>query len=507
MADIDTLPKQNPEIVPDHSILDCMNPATGEIIEKIPATTVEEIERKIITAREASHAWCRLTLRQRAKVMKKAQKALVARMDEIVEIVLDETGKTDFDGVIEMLTTLEIMRFNRKMAPRVLAPEVRPLGLLVKNKRGTVHYRPYGVVGAISPWNYPLIQPSILVVPALLAGNGVVLKPSEFTPLTALKMKEVYDDAGVPEGIFQVVIGAGDVGKTLVESQKTDIIAFTGSVGVGRKIAVSCAEQLKPVILELGGKDPLIVLKDANLKRAAGAAVWSGFHNAGQTCISVERVYVEEYVADEFIRLVNEMTQSIMAGHNRDSSDYGSMTTVPQFEKVKAQIEDAREKGAQIFSGEYSPSPGGHFLPPTVVTDADDTMAIMQQETFGPVIAISRVKDEEDAVEQANSMNFGLNASIFTKDKKKGRRLASRIQAGNIVINDVETNYLCVDVPFGGIKQSGIGRLHGIEGLRSFTQIQSIVEDRFGLKKELWWFPVSNGTKKLFRSLIKLLYG
>ena len=166
------------------------------------------------------------------------------------------------------------------------------------------------------------------------------------------------------------MIGAGDVGKTLVESQEIDIIAFTGSVGVGRKIAVNCAEQLKPVILELGGKDPLIVLKDANLKRAAGAAVWSGFHNAGQTCISVERVYVEEYVADEFIRLVNEMTQSIVAGHNQDSSDYGSMTTVPQFEKVKTHIEDAREKGAQIFSGEYSPSNGGHFLPPTVVTDA-----------------------------------------------------------------------------------------------------------------------------------------
>lgn len=507
MTETDSISVKTESTLNGRPLLDCTNPATGETITTLPMASREEVERKLEIAREASESWSTLSVRQRAKVIRKAQKALVARMDEIVEVVLEESGKTDFDGIIEMLTTLEIMRFNRKMAPRALAPEVRPLGLVVKNKRGSVHYRPYGVVGAISPWNYPLIQPSILVVPALLAGNGVVLKPSEFTPLTALKMEEIYDDSGVPEGIFQIIVGAAEVGRTLVESPMTDMIAFTGSIGVGRKIAVSCAEQLKPVILELGGKDPLIVLKDANLKRAAGAAVWSGFHNAGQTCISVERVYVEEAVADEFIALVTAMAESVSSGGGPDDSDYGSMTTAPQFEKVKAQIMDARLKGASFMTGGKAVSDGGHLLPPTIVTDTDENMELMREEIFGPVIAISRVKDEEEAVARANSMKFGLNASIFTRNKRKARRLASRVQAGNIVINDVETNYLCVDVPFGGVKQSGIGRLHGVEGLRSFAQIQSVVEDRIGLNRELWWFPVSEVTKKLFRALIKLLYG
>ncbi len=246
----------------DRPTLQCLDPASGSVLDELPISSAEEVEEKVGTAREAAAEWRRLSVRHRAKFIRKAQKALVARMDEVVEVALSETGKTDFDGVIEMLTTLEIMRFNRKMAPRALASEIRPLGLLVKNKRGSVHYRPHGVVGAISPWNYPLTQPSILVVPALLAGNGIVLKPSEHTPLTALKMKEIYDDAGVPEGIFQIVIGGGETGRSLVESSGTDLIAFTGSVGVGRKIAISCAERLKPVILELGGKDPLIVLKE-----------------------------------------------------------------------------------------------------------------------------------------------------------------------------------------------------------------------------------------------------
>ncbi len=490
----------------DRPTLQCLDPASGSVLDELPISSAEEVEEKVGTAREAAAEWRRLSVRHRAKFIRKAQKALVARMDEVVEVALSETGKTDFDGVIEMLTTLEIMRFNRKMAPRALASEIRPLGLLVKNKRGSVHYRPHGVVGAISPWNYPLTQPSILVVPALLAGNGIVLKPSEHTPLTALKMKEIYDDAGVPEGIFQIVIGGGETGRSLVESSGTDLIAFTGSVGVGRKIAISCAEQLKPVILELGGKDPLIVLKDANLKRAAGAAVWSGFHNAGQTCISVERVYVEEAVAEDFTKLVTEMTDDVTTGDDRSISDFGSMTTETQFGKVSAMLDDARGKGATVLSGSESPR-DGLFVRPTIVTDAEGGTELMKEEIFGPVIAISRVRDEDEAVAQANSMKFGLNASIFTRNKRKARRLASRVQAGNIVINDVETNYLCVDLPFGGTKNSGIGRLHGIEGLRSFSQIQSVVEDRFGLKKELWWFPVAGGTKKLFRALIRILYG
>ena len=487
--------------------LSCTNPISGEIIKNISISNEKEINKKIASSSQASKVWRELSIRKRSRLIKKAQKLIVSKKDELIELAISETGKTEFDGIIEILTTLEIMRFNRKMAPRALASEVRPLGLIMKNKRGTVHYRPYGVVGAISPWNYPLIQPTILVVPALLAGNGIVLKPSEFTPLTALKMKELYNEAGIPEDLFQIVTGDGKVGRSLIESSSTDLIAFTGSIEVGRKIAVSCAERLKPALLELGGKDPMIVLKDANLKRAASAAVWSGFHNAGQTCISVERIYVEEPVADDFIKLVKNLTESISYGKDRDLSDFGSMTTKTQFEKVSALLQDAMEKGADLHQYNGNVSNDDLFIKPIVVTDTDHTMKIMQEEIFGPVIAISRVKNEQEAIERANSMKFGLNASIFSRNKRKARRISSKIEAGNIVINDIETNYFCVDVPFGGVKHSGIGRLHGIEGLRSFSQIQSVVEHRFGFNRELWWFPVANRTKKLFNFLIRFLYG
>ncbi|MBF88454.1 MAG: aldehyde dehydrogenase [Candidatus Marinimicrobia bacterium] len=487
--------------------LSCINPISGKTIKNISISTKEEINRKITSACEASKIWKEIPIIERSRLIKKAQKEIVSKKDELIELAISETGKTEFDGIIEILTTLEIMRFNRKMASRALASEVRPLGLIMKNKRGKVHYRPYGVVGAISPWNYPLIQPAILVVPALLAGNGVVLKPSEFSPLTALKMKEIFDEVGIPEDLFQIVIGDGEVGKVLVESSSIKLIAFTGSVKVGRKIAINCAEQLKPVILELGGKDPMIVLKDANLKRAARAAVWSGFHNAGQTCISVERIYVDENVADDFIQLVKDLTNLVSYGKGPNFSDIGSISTKSQFEKITSLLQDAIDKGATIDNHNINNNNDSLFFQPLVITDSDDTMKIMKEEIFGPVIVISRVRNEKEAIKKANSMNFGLNASIFTRNKKKARLLAKNIEAGNIIINDVETNYFCVDVPFGGIKHSGIGRLHGIEGLRSFSQIQSVVEDRFGFNKELWWFPVAGITKKIFRAIIQILYG
>ncbi len=492
----------------ENGLLRCINPATQETITKLNISTEQEIREKTDSLKEAQEEWGALPPRARAKILKKARKHLVERMDEVMEVIIDETGKTEFDGIIEILTTAEIMRFVSSAGPRALASEKRSMGLIMKTKRGSVQYLAFGIVGVISPWNYPLILAASPVVQALMGGNGVLLKPSEYTPLSALKMKEVFDEGGLPSGLLQVVIGGGDVGEAVVSSPDTDLICFIGSVKVGKQIGIACAEQMKPVILELGGKDPLIVLADANIERAARAAVWGGFHNAGQTCISVERVYVEEPVADQFIERVSQLARETEVGAQRSVCDLGSMTTDPQAAKVLAQISDARKRGANIVvGGRELPHSEGHFIQPTVVVDVDETMEIMNRETFGPVIAISKVKDADEAVAKSNSLTYGLNASIFTQDLKKARRLSRHIQAGSICINDVESNYLCVSLPFGGTGSSGRGRLQGIEGIRAFAQVQAVCEDRFGLKRELWWFPVSDGIKKLFRTLIKVLYG
>jgi len=487
--------------------LECINPATGELITTLPEASSSEIQTKIGTIRQNLESWQSLSLRERARYLSRVQKHLVTKMDDVIDIIRKETGKTYFDGLIEILATSEILRFVRKKGPSILSPEKRSIGLL-KTKRGSVQYSPYGVVGVISPWNYPLILTAGPVIEALMAGNGVILKPSEYTPLTALKIKEIFDEADFPKDLIQVVIGEAEVGRQIVNSSKIGLICFIGSVEIGRKIAVACAEQLKPVILELGGKDPVIVLEDANMERAARAVVWGSLHNTGQTCISVERVYVEASVYDQFIEQVTELAMRVRWGQGEKNNDIGCMTTKPQTKKVLSQLSEAQREGAKILVGEEDyTSSTGPYISPTVIVDVNQYMEIMSKETFGPIIALSKVNDAEEALEKANSLNFGLNASIFTNSRSKARKIASRIQSGNVCINDVLANYLCAELPFGGVGASGMGRLHGAEGIRSFTQVKAVCEDRIGLKKEPWWFPVPDIVKKGFRSLIKLRYG
>ncbi|MFQ6616801.1 MAG: aldehyde dehydrogenase family protein, partial [Fidelibacterota bacterium] len=487
--------------------VECVNPVTGEMITSLPEAADAEIRDKIEKIKGSLPSWQALGLRERSRFITQVRKRLVSEMDRVIDTICDETGKPDFDGFIEILVTCEIFRFVAREGPRALKPEKRSPGFL-RSKRVWIHYLPYGGVAVISPWNYPLILTAGPIVQALMAGNGVILKPSEYATLTALKLKEIFDRAGFPSGIFQVVVGSGSVGEKVVEDRETRLISFTGSIPVGKKIAVACAERLKPAILELGGKDPVIVLEDANLDRAARAAVWGGFHNGGQTCISVERVFVVESVAEDFIERLTGMARQIQVGADRFHSDVGSIIHQRQLDTVVAQVNDARNHGARVLvGGDPLPGLGGFFLEPTVVTGAQDTMEIMKEETFGPVIAVSTVKNAEEAMKRANSGAYGLNASIFTEDRFKARQMAERLEAGNICINDVLTNYLCASLPFGGTKESGIGRLQGLEGLRSFARTQSVCEDWLGLKKEPWWFPVTDRAKQAFRSLVRIRYG
>ena len=484
-----------------------INPATKEVIGSVQVNTIESLDTVFKQARTGADEWSRLRLTQRARKIRLVRKNLVAHLDELSALIAAETGKTHWDGFLEVFTTVEHMRHVGRRGPEYLRTELRSSGLLI-NKKCYVNYNPHGVVGVISPWNYPLILTASPVIEALMAGNAVVLKPSEFTPLTCQLMTNLFHEAGIPDNVLQTIYGYGDIGAELVKNSQTDMICFTGSVEVGKKIASACADNLKPVVLELGGKDPMIVLEDANLKRAAGAAVWGGFSNCGQTCISVERIYVVENVADEFINLVKTMTDSLTTGHDKDLDDIGALVNKQQQEKVLGQIKEAMVSGAKTFSGgEDLSTLGGYFIKPVVLEVHDDQSDIMQKETFGPEICIMRVKNEEEAIERANSTGYGLSASVFTKKKKHGQLIARKIRSGSVCVNDVITNYIIPDLPFGGVGISGIGRVHGQEGLRSFSQVQAVLVDRFGMKKEPWWYPLNQFIQSIFRGFTKLFYG
>jgi len=483
-----------------------INPATKEEIGSVTSDAIDTLTPVFERAQTAKESWAGLRLNQRARKIRFVRKTLVAHMDELSELIAAETGKTNWEGFLEVFTTVEHMRHIGRHGPEYLRTELRSSGLF-QNKRSYINYVPHGIVGIICPWNYPLILTATPVVEALMAGNTVVLKPSEVTPLTGQRMAELFHEGGIPEDVLQVVQGYGDVGAAIVDSPLTDMICFTGSVEVGRKIAVACAEKLKPLILELGGKDPIIVLEDANLERAAGAAVWGGFSNCGQTCISAERIYVVESIADQFIELVKSKTSDLKTGPDKTNGDVGALINNRQHEKVMGHIKEAVANGADVlYGGDDLSDLGGYFIAPTVLEVTNHESEIMTRETFGPEIAIMRVKDEDEAIEKANSSSYGLSAAVFSK-KKRGQKVARRINAGSVCVNDIMTNYLVADLPFGGVGISGIGRVHGPEGLHGFSQIQAIMVDRFGMKKEPWWYPVGPGIQKLFKILTRWIYG
>ncbi len=395
------------------------------------------------------------------------------------------------------------MGFYAKNSERYLKDEIRSPHLL-KTKRVFVIYQPLGVVGVISPWNFPFTLTLGDVVPALMAGNTVILKPSEYTPLTGLLVERVFRESGLPEGVMQTLCGYGDTGAALVD--QCDGIAFTGSVATGKKVAERAAQRLIPVLLELGGKDPMIVLKDADLERAANACVWGALSNAGQMCMSVERVYVEAPIYDEFVQKVVEKVKSLRQGAERrfGEVDIGPLTMPKQLETVERHIRDAVEKGAKILVGGRRKD--GLFFEPTVLVNVDHSMQIMREETFGPVIPIMKVNSAEEALQLANDSIYGLAASVFTKDKALGVRLARSIEAGNVCVNDCITNFAILEAPYGGAKQSGLGRRHGEWGLRQFTWPQTVVVDRFGLKRELFWYPYNEKVARWVAKAIRLLY-
>jgi acyl-CoA reductase-like NAD-dependent aldehyde dehydrogenase len=483
-------------------LLELTNPATGEVRGVLAEYTEAEVQAAMAKAREAFVRWGQTSLAERLAYVRKLRLYLADHADELAKEIAFDTGKVFMDALAaDVYTTVDAIRYFEKNAGKILAPQRRKSGPVFIGKKVYVTYRPIGAVAVISPWNYPFQLSMIPAISALVSGNTVLLKPSEVTPLTGLLMERAFRAAELPDGVVQVLHGGRETGQALVAA-KPDTIFFTGSVPTGKKIAAAAAEHLIPVVLELGGKDPMIVLDDADLELAAEAAVWGGFTNCGQVCMSVERVYVHEQVYDRFERLVAEKTAAIRQGSG-ETDDVGSMTFARQREIVRDHLEDAQEKGARVLTGGQI-DPHSMFVPPTVLVDADHRMKIVMEETFGPVLPIMRVRSDEEAVRLANDSAYGLNASVWSGDPARARRIASRLVTGNVCINDVIVNVAIPDLPFGGVKDSGIGRYHGPEGLRAFCRQTSVLESRSSFLSLLTWYPYSKEKIELVRWLIKL---
>lgn len=495
-----------------HQIIEVHSPATLEKIGEVEVNSPLEVRAAVHRAREAFRAWSAMDFKRRAKVLLSARGHLLARSEELIELICRENGKPRLEALVEITYVCDVLTFYSKQARRFLKSH-RVTPHLLRNKKVTVHYQPRGVIGMITPWNFPLILTIGEAVPALAAGNAVVIKPSEWTPLIAARgaeiLREAFTAAGAPADILQIVNGYGETGGALVD--EADMIAFTGSVRTGKLIAERAAKRLVPVSLELGGKDPMIVLRDADIERAANAAVWGAFTNSGQVCISVERVYVEDSIADEFTNRVVAKTRALRQGSDvnevESRVDIGAMTFPKQVETVEDHIADARLRGAQVLTGgqRNSDLPGRYFEP-TVLTNVNHSMKIMTEETFGPVLPIMRVRDEDEALRLANDSRYGLNASVFTRDKTRGEQIAAQVAAGVTCVNDVIAGFGVTDAPSGGLKESGIGKRHGAEGIRRFCHQQVIVTDRFGMKRDPFWYPYNAKTERVMLRLLNVAF-
>jgi succinate-semialdehyde dehydrogenase/glutarate-semialdehyde dehydrogenase len=483
-----------------------IDPATGAEIGRAPLTMPEDVARAVGRARQAQPQWASKSFRERGRLIMKARQIALQEMEEIALLISRETGKPVAEAIsMEMAPTLDLMQYFARKAEGMLRPRRISVGQYALMGRSSYEiYKPLGVIGIVSPWNFPWATPLDEVVMALVAGNTVVLKPSELTPLTALKIKDVFDRAGIDEGVLQVVTGDGSTGAALVGAG-VDKIMFTGSVATGKRVAEAAAKYLTPVVLELGGKDPMIVLDDANVPNAARAAVWGAFANSGQTCSSVERCYVHESIAEPFIAAVVTETKRLRQGVGTDQAcDIGSMTSDRQLLTVQKHVDEAIDKGARALAGgDRLAATTAPFFAPTVLINVNHEMDIMREETFGPVLPIMIFKTDEEAIRLANDSSYGLTASVWTKQIARGRRVAERIDAGTVMVNEVLYTHGIASTPWGGVKQSGRGRTHGLAGLLELVSPRHIHVNRLSFIPDLWWFNYSPEAGRLFRGFAR----
>lgn len=482
------------------------NPATREPIGEIDVDTAEDVNAAVARARQAQPAWEAIGFDARAAYVRRALQILLRKQEEYIRVITRETGRSRVETIMmEMFPACDALGYYSKHAKELLKDETPSLHLL-KNKKLVVTYRPLGVIGIITPWNGPFILSLNPAVQALMAGNAVVLKPSEVTPFSGRLVGELFEAAGLPPGVLVILEGDGETGASLVDAQ-VDKIAFTGSVRTGRKIGEACGRKLIPCTLELGGKDPMIVCADADIERAAKGCVFGAFVNAGQFCCSTERVYVVGSVADEFIRRVLECVRALRQG-SEGEFDIGPMIWPNQLETIERHVADARAKGATILTGgKRNAALGEMFYEPTVLADVTQDMLVMKDETFGPVLPIVRVKDEEEALRLANDSEYGLSATLWTRDEDKAVRLGRRIDSGSVCVNDSSITYGVLEAPFGGMKASGLGQIHGSSALKGYCFAKPILLDRFNQKEEKVWYPYTRDKGVFLQKIMHWVWG
>jgi acyl-CoA reductase-like NAD-dependent aldehyde dehydrogenase len=487
--------------------IDVHRPADGSIIRQVPVDSPERVAEVVARVRASQPEWESIGVSGRRRWLDRLRDWMIENESRLADVMQEETGKVRAEAEQEAPFLCGTINYYGQHAAEFLAEESpTPHILPLKVKRLRIVYRPYPVVGIISPWNFPMILAFDDAIPALLAGAAVVIKPSEFTPLAVMEVVRGWkEDIGGPD-VLDVVNGLGETGGALVD--EVDYVQFTGSDRTGKVVMKRAADTLTPVSLELGGKDPLIVLRDADLERAVNATASGGLANSGQICISVERVYVEEPVYDEFVARLTDAVGKLRQGIDGRShgSDVGAMATPAQTDVVADHVEDARSKGARVLTGGRRKDGPGDWYEPTVIADVDHSMKVMTDETFGPVIPVMKVRDADEAVRMANDSRYGLSASVFTGSVSEGEAIARRIEAGAVNVNDVLTNYFAMGVPMGGWKDSGIGFRHASYGMKKFARPESIVIPRIKQgKRDPLWFPYTSMRRKLVNRVNRMI--
>jgi succinate-semialdehyde dehydrogenase/glutarate-semialdehyde dehydrogenase len=486
------------------------NPATGEILRELACATTEDVHEAVRRARAAQPAWQALPVRQRLKVLKEFQRKLTEKRIEIAELISREAGKPTVEALnTEVIVVLDATEFCLRKSHRFLRDEPLPHdNLAMKTKRGKLVREPYGVIGIIAPWNYPFSTPAIETLGALAMGNAVVLKPSEFTPLVALEFQKLMYAAGLNPYLLQVLIGGGPVGGALLEAD-IDKVIFTGSVATGKRIAEAAAKRLLPVVLELGSKDPMIVLEDADLEATSSGAVWGAMMNCGQTCLSIERCYVHRSVYERFLELCKQKIERLRIGEGLGSEvEVGPLIHERQLCTVEDHVNDAVAQGARLLTGgKRLPELGPNFYAPTLLADVQQDMRIMREETFGPALPVAPFDTEEDAVRLANDTQFGLAASVWTSNSKRGEAIARRIRAGTVMVNDAISAFGIAEAPHGGFEQSGIGRAHGEMGLAEMVLMKYVDVDLLPRMPKVWWYGYSKKFQEQMSGFVDMLFG
>ncbi len=495
---------------PRPSALESFSPIDGKRLGAVPAIAPDEVQAVVDDVAGVQPYWAALPTGDRARYMRRAAQVIIDSLDPLSALLTREQGKPRTESyTMELLPTIDALHWIARAGPEILADEKVRLPIWARQKRVRFSYEPLGVVGVIAPWNYPWSIPLGEVALALMCGNGVVLKPAPLTPLVGQRIQDVFERAGIPEGLVRAVHGNGEVGQALVESSAAKIF-FTGSVEVGRRVGAACAERLKGSVLELGGKDPMLVLADANLRNAVSGALWGGFANAGQTCAGIERIYVMREVADRFTQELVKGAAALRVGDPLEwTTEVGPMVSRDQFEIVRGLVEDAVADGAELSCGgpvQPGGAPEADFFAPAVLTGVDHEMRIMREEIFGPVLPVITVDSEDEAIALANDSQFGLGASVWTMDGARGDRIARRLEAGMVWINDHMYSHGVAATSWGGVKDSGLGRSHSKFGFHECANVKLLSWEP-SRTRNFWWHPYDGSLGRSVHAGVQVLYG